>query len=312
MKVKQAVILVGGKGTRMRPLTDNCPKPLLPVLDKPCVCYLMDWFIDAGIKEIIFACGYKPETIEKIIGDGSDRGVKITYSYEDKPLGSGGAVKLIEDKLDDTFLMMNGDVFYTEFNVKKQVDEHFASGAAATISLASVEDPTQYGIVRMDSKGNITEFKDKPKPEEVFSNDINAGVYVLNKEILKFIEKDMFCDMSKEVFPLLIEKGYVLHGTRIDGEFIDVGRPQNLYDVNMIMAKKLYGKSEYLGEGTKVLDSKIENSAIHKESVILNSTIVNSLILEKCIVNGMTINNSIVRNNKGFSEIININENEHT
>lgn len=294
MKVRQAVILVGGKGTRMRPLTDSCPKPILPVLDRPCMMWLIDWFVKAGIKEVILACGYRSEMMESVIGDGSDLGIKITYSYEKEPLGPGGAIKLLEDRLDDTFMAMNGDVFYTDYDASKQIREHFESGAIATMSLTTVEDPSQQGIVRVDTDGNITEFKEKPKPEEQFSKQINAGVYVLNKEILSFMPKDTFCDISKETFPLLISKGYKIHGTPIDGELIDVGHPEDLFTVNRIMARKLYGVEEYFGEGTVVDHSEVNGSVVHDDCLIEDSVVEDCLIMSGCTIRGAKVRNCII------------------
>lgn len=294
MKVRQAVILVGGQGTRMRPLTDSCPKPILPVLDRPCMMWLIDWFVKAGVEEVILACGYKSEQMESAIGDGSDLGIKITYSYEDKPLGPGGAIKLIEDRLDDVFMAMNGDVFYTDYDATKQIREHFESGAAVTMSLTTVPDPSQQGIVRVDENGNITEFKEKPKPEEMFSKQINAGVYVINKDILKFIPKDTFCDISRETFPLLISKGYRIHGTPIDGELIDVGRPKDLFVVNRIMAEKIHGSKNYLGRGTKAKDSRLAGSVIHDDCDIEDSVVEDSLIMDGCIIKGAKVRNCVI------------------
>jgi Nucleoside-diphosphate-sugar pyrophosphorylase involved in lipopolysaccharide biosynthesis/translation initiation factor 2B, gamma/epsilon subunits (eIF-2Bgamma/eIF-2Bepsilon) len=185
-KVRQAVIMVGGKGTRLRPLTDTCPKPILPVLDRPCLDYLVESLAKGGVEEIILACGYRSEQVPLAIGDGSDRNISIEYSYEDVPMGTAGAIKILEDRLDDVFIGVNGDMF-AEIDVKKQIDEHFSSGACITIALTPVENPCEFGIARVDETGRILEFKEKPKPEEVFSNLINAGLYVVNKDVMKLV-----------------------------------------------------------------------------------------------------------------------------
>ena len=185
-KVRQAVVMVGGKGTRLLPLTETRPKIILPVADRPCLWYLLRSLARAGIEEVILACGYKSEQMREAIGDGSDLGLSIIYSYEDEPLGTGGAMKLVEDRLDDVFVAANGDVF-ASIDVASEIREHIDSGASVTISLTPVDNPCEFGIARVQPDGRITEFKEKPKPEEVFSNLINAGVYVLNRSVLGYV-----------------------------------------------------------------------------------------------------------------------------
>ncbi len=182
-KVRQAVIMVGGKGTRLLPLTETAPKPSLPVLDRPCLKYLIKSFADAGITQVFLACGYKSDILRHAIGDGSDLGVELIYSDEETPLGTGGAMKQLESRLDPVFAAANGDSF-VDINVRDQIDLHLSTGASITIALTQVNDPCNYGIARVEEDGRITEFKDKPKPEEVFSNLINAGIYVVNRSVL--------------------------------------------------------------------------------------------------------------------------------
>ena len=164
MEVKQAVIMVGGKGTRLYPLTENTPKPALPVLDMPCLKYLIRSFASAGITDVFLACGYKSDVLQKAIGDGSDLGVNIIYSDEDTPLGTGGAMKQLEDRLDPVFAAANGDTFI-DIDLREQIALHLSTGAKITIALTTVENPCEYGIARIMDDGRITEFKDKPKPE---------------------------------------------------------------------------------------------------------------------------------------------------
>jgi mannose-1-phosphate guanylyltransferase len=167
--VRQAVIMVGGKGTRLRPLTETKPKPILPVLDKPCLRYLIESLVDAGITEVILACGYRSDQMTEAIGDGSDLGITIEYSYEDEPRGTGGAIKLIEDRLDDTFVAANGDVF-ADISVKGEIEKHRETNAALTIALTPVKNPCEFGIARLDESDRILEFKEKPKPSALFPN----------------------------------------------------------------------------------------------------------------------------------------------
>lgn len=305
-KVRQAVIMVGGKGTRLRPLTDTCPKPILPVLDRPCLDYLIESMVQGGIEHIILACGYRSEQIPKAIGDGSDRGIKIEYSYEDQPMGTAGAIKLLEDKLDDVFVAANGDVF-ADIDVKEEIDEHIRTNACITISLTPVKNPCEFGIVKTDVDGRITEFKEKPKPEEVFSDLINAGVYVVNKEALKLVPKDQMYDFSKDLVIDLVNRGRRIQGHKISGLWKDVGRPSDLLDTNLIMAERainLYGTitdSEtlppiYIGEGASVSRSDLSSAVVSKDCEVTDSVLKNTLILQGSKISGSVISGSIIGN----------------
>ncbi len=304
-KVRQAVIMVGGKGTRLRPLTDNCPKPVLPVLDKPCLEYFIDSIVKAGIEEVILACGYKSEHVPAALGDGSDKGIKIRYSYEDRPMGTGGAIKLLEGQLDDVFLAVNGDVFI-DIDVQKEIDDHFSHDASITVSMTTVDNPTEYGIMGLDETGRITRFKDKPKPEEVFSNYINTGVYVVRKDVLKYIPKDTMYDMSKELFPLLVEKGYRLQGHPIQGHWRDVGRPSDYFEANLETAYRskdsdmtgvrdsTLSGTTYVGRDTVIDNCEINDSVFHKGCSVSRSMIDTSLILSGTKIDSADIYNSIL------------------
>jgi len=300
--IRQAVLMVGGKGTRLRPLTDRYPKPIIPVLDRPCVMYLIDSLISAGVTDIIMACGYRSERMASALGDGSDLGIRISYAYEDHPMGTGGAVKLLENVLDDTFIMANGDVF-SDMDIKKEIADHERSGASVTISLTEVDDPTQYGIVGLDGAGKVTRFLEKPRKEDAFSNLINSGVYIVDKKVLELIPEDEMYDMSKDLFPLLLEKGYHLQGHRIDGHFRDVGRPYDLYETNREVAlRKSCGKDGllYMGkdtsfsgsasdsmimEGCRVSGSELKGTLMLPFSSVNDSVIEDSILGRGCIVN---------------------------
>lgn len=185
-EVRQAVVMVGGKGTRLLPLTLTRPKPAMPVLDRPFLKYLIDALAAAGVKEVILAVGYKSDMLAHAIGDGSDMGVEIVYSDEDEPLGTGGAIKKLEDRLDDVFVAANGDTMNT-LDVAAMVGTHFRTGADITVSLAPVDDPSQFGVVVTDDKMRVTEFQDKPAKGTEISNLVNTGLYVINKDVLGLI-----------------------------------------------------------------------------------------------------------------------------
>lgn len=307
-EVKQAVIMVGGKGTRLKPLTETKPKPILPVLDKPCLRYLIESLASAGITEVILACGYRSDQLVDAIGDGSDLGIRISYSYEDEPRGTGGAMKLIEDELDEVFVASNGDVF-ADVRIKDEIKRHMDTGAAVTVSLTSVKNPCEFGIARLDGDERVLEFKEKPKPEEVFSNLVNAGVYVIDKRVLECIPESVFFDFSKDLIPMLMERGDRIQGFIMDGLWRDVGRPSDLLYVNLSMAAKLYDDFEwggkrvestvvmkpfYLGDSASAVGSDITATVILKDTVVKGSKIVNSLIMRGCDISMAKIENSIL------------------
>ena len=306
-EVRQAVIMVGGKGTRLLPLTLTRPKPAMPVLDKPFLKYLIESMADAGIEEIFLACGYKSDVLAHAIGDGSDMGVRIIYSDEDTPLGTGGAIKRLEDRLDPVFLAANGDTL-TSVDIAAQIREHFESGAAVTDSLSEVDDPSQAGVVRIDGDGRILEFQDKPKREEACSNLVNSGVYVVDKKVLEYIPKDTFYDFSKDLFPLLIEKGERLQGHMAKGVWVDIGRPHDLIRMNLVMADRLYRGHDwsdsaedsvldgtvYLGDGTVVRSSKVSESVISKGCDVRSSHLSGTFVMEACRIDGARVENSIL------------------
>jgi len=302
-KVSQAVIMVGGKGTRLRPLTDNIPKPILPVLDRPCLSYLLRSMAEGGIDHVILACGYRSEQMAAAIGSGSEYGMDIEYSYEDTPMGTAGAVKILEDRLDETFVAANGDVF-AYLDVKSAICTHIRNNAAVTISLTEVDDPCEFGIARIDGSGRITEFKEKPKPEEVFSNLINAGLYVVDRDVLKYVPEGLHYDLSKELVPDLLSRKYVIQGHPIDGLWIDVGRPSDLIRANNAMAEKIHGRRSFggvtvegafhAGDGVTIRSSDLRDCVISKGSTVTNSKITNSLILDGCRIEDCAIADSVI------------------
>ncbi len=302
--VRQAVIMVGGKGTRLRPLTETRPKPILPVIDEPCLGYLIDSFIRGGIEEIILACGYKSQLLVDAIGDGSDRGITIKYSFEDKPMGTGGAIKLLEDQLDDVFMAANGDVF-ADLDIKAEIDTHLDNNADITLALTPVDNPWEFGTACTAEDGRIYEFREKPKKEDVISNLINSGIYTVNKEMISFIPKDQMYDFSKDLVPMKTAEGSRIWGHRIDGVWMDVGRKDDLIRSNLEMAKRrniVLGKTEssevkgniYLGENVFVENSKINDASIMRNATISSSEIINSVIMPGCKIDGAIIINSVI------------------
>jgi mannose-1-phosphate guanylyltransferase / phosphomannomutase len=218
----KAVVMAGGEGTRLRPLTSNQPKPMVPIVGKPCMEHIIELLRDHGLEDVIVTVAFLPQAIRSYFGDGESLGLNIEYSVEETPLGTAGSVRLAGDKLDDTFLVISGDAL-CDFDISKLVAFHKDRGAAATIGLKSVENPLEFGIVVTDEDGRIERFLEKPSWSQVFSDTINTGVYVLEPEVLRHVPPDRPFDFSKELFPLLLEMGRPMYGLPMEGYWQDIG-----------------------------------------------------------------------------------------
>jgi len=303
------VVLAGGEGTRLRPLTNTRPKPLLPVLGRPCVEYAIRSLASAGIEQVFLACGYRSADIVAVLGDGKDLGIELVYAFEDEPAGTAGAVKLLGDKLEGTFVVASGDVL-VDVDLSEILRLHRDKGAIATIALTEVDTPQEFGIVGLDESSRIIRFKEKPAPAEVFSNLINAGIYVLQTDVLDYIPDGEKFDFSKNLFPSLLDAGRPLFGSKLDGLWKDIGRPGDLLEANIKMAAKRGKRIEiegvsifgsvcattfsangavlegplYLGDGVKVGEgTRLSSSAIGSGTVIgKGSEIHGSLVMDRC------------------------------
>lgn len=221
----KAVILVGGQGTRLRPLTSNTPKPMVPIINRPFLEHMIQWLKSHGFNDIILALFYLPDRIQSHFGDGSGFGVHMTYVVEPVPLGTAGAVKNVEEHLDDgTFAVLNGDVI-TALDLTAMLSFHQEKGAKATIALTPVDDPTAYGVVETDSNSRVTRFIEKPSWDAVTTNLINAGTYILEPEVLSRVPKDMFFMFERGLFPPLVNAGEPVFGYASDGYWLDIGTP---------------------------------------------------------------------------------------
>ena len=227
-----AVILVGGEGTRLRPLTLDLPKPIVPVLDKPFLKFQLDLLRRAGIKDVVLCVAFRPERIREVLGDGSQDGVRLSYVLEETPLGTGGAVKNAESVLGDRVVVMNGDVL-ANMNLEAILKLHQERGAAATIALHPVENPSAYGLVETDSSGRVERFIEKPKPEEITTNRINAGLYVLETRTLSLIPSGMPYSIERGYFPSLIESGERVQAHVHEGYWIDIGTHEKYLQVHL-------------------------------------------------------------------------------
>jgi mannose-1-phosphate guanylyltransferase / phosphomannomutase len=218
----KAVILAGGEGTRLRPLTSNQPKPMMPIANAPMMEHIVRLLAQHGFDDIVVTVAFLANHIRNYFGDGSDWGVRLRYATEESPLGTAGSVRNAMDELDDTFLVMSGDVL-TDVDLSKIVAEHRSRGAFASIALKRVENPVEFGIVITREDGTIERFLEKPTWGEVFSDTINTGIYVLEPEIFAFIPPDEVVDFSSDVFPAVLESGKPLLGHIVDGYWEDVG-----------------------------------------------------------------------------------------
>jgi mannose-1-phosphate guanylyltransferase/phosphomannomutase len=218
----KAVIMAGGEGTRLRPLTSNAPKPLLPLVNKPMMEHIVDLLAQHGIDEIVVTVAFMANAIRNYFGDGSEFGVKMTYATEETPLGTAGSVRNAMEHLTERFLVISGDVL-TDVDLSAIVRFHDEKKAMATIGLVHVENPLEFGIVITKEDGTIERFLEKPTWGQVFSDTINTGIFVLEPEIFDYIAPDQPVDFSSEVFPKLLAEGRALYGAIADGYWEDVG-----------------------------------------------------------------------------------------
>jgi mannose-1-phosphate guanylyltransferase len=256
----KAVVLAGGVGERLRPLTEARPKPLITIAGRPCIDYVIRSLVKAGFKEIVVTTGYMSDHLIKKIGDGMDYEAGILYSFEANPAGTAGAVKMVADFLDETFVVASGDVL-ADVDMKELYDYHKEKGAMATMALTEVKDPTQFGIVKLGDDSNIVKFKEKPKKDEVFSNLVNAGIYILEPEVLDYIPDREMYDFSKNVFPALLKDGVPIYGKRLKGVWVDIGRPLDVINASLEIIQR---------EGQ---ETQLENASV-KGPVIMGKNVV--------------------------------------
>jgi mannose-1-phosphate guanylyltransferase len=228
----KAIMLAGGKGTRLRPLTIHTPKPIVPIFERPFLHYQLDLLKRVPeIDEVILSLNYQPRRIEEIFGDGRESGLSIRYVVEPAPLGTGGAIRYAGETLRESVVVFNGDVM-TQVDLASVIQLHRARNAKATIVLTPVENPTAYGLVETDAEGKVLRFVEKPNPDEITCDTINAGIYVLEPDTFDRIPKDMPWSIERSFFPSLIERKetFVAHVDR--GYWIDIGTPEKYTQVH--------------------------------------------------------------------------------
>jgi mannose-1-phosphate guanylyltransferase/phosphomannomutase len=258
----KAVVMAGGEGTRLRPLTSNQPKPMVPIVGKPCMEHILELLRSHGFDDIIVTVAFLPQAIRGYFGTGESLGVKLEYSVEEFPLGTAGSVRQGVRGFDEAFLVISGDAL-CDVDLSALVSFHRERGAAVTIGLKSVENPLEFGIVVLDDEGRIERFLEKPSWGQVFSDTINTGIYVVEPEVMRHVPADRPFDFSKELFPLLLDMGRPLYGHVFDGYWQDIGDLDQYRQANFdaldehvklqIPGIRLRG-NVWLGEGVEVDD----------------------------------------------------------
>src|SRR5437660_4399495 len=218
----QALILVGGEGTRLRPLTSTVPKPVVPLVDRPLISFMLEWLHAHGIDDVIMSCGFLATSVRNVLGDGSSFGMRLRFVEEPDPRGTAGALKFAEPMLEERFLMLNGDVL-TDLDLTAQIAQHVQTGAKATLALVPVADPSAYGLVHLHEDRSVRDFVEKPSPDAIDTNLISAGAYVLEREVLELVPADRNVSIEREVWPLLVGKG--LYGFPSESYWMDIGSP---------------------------------------------------------------------------------------
>jgi len=301
----KAVVMAGGFGTRIQPLTNSRPKPMLPILNRPMMEHTMMMLKDLGITEFIVLLYFKPDIIKDYFGDGSDFGIKVSYVTPTDDYGTAGAVKLAQELIgDENFIIISGDLV-TDFDFRKIFDFHKKSKAKLSIGLTSVENPLEFGVVIANKENVIEKFLEKPSWGEVFSDTINTGIYIIEPEILNFIPEGENFDFGKDLFPLLMQQNVPLMGFSLNGYWRDVGNPESYRDVyedilnNRVNFKipgneVTYPSGKLYSDLPQILDDSVE---------IIGNVVIGENVT---IANNVKLNNVVIGNNVSIGENSNI------
>ena len=300
----QALVLAGGEGTRLRPLTYTTPKPVIPLAGRPFLSFMLDWLHDHGVDEVILSCGFMSDGVKRVLGDIYD-GMRLRYVIEEEPLGTAGPVRLALDEgvLEDRLLVLNGDVL-TDVDLTAELAQHESSGASVTLALYPVDDTASYGVVLTDDEGRVTQFIEKVEGEAP-TNRINAGAYVIERDVVETIPAGRAVSFEREVFPALVGNG--LRGYAAEGYWIDIGTPERYLEATWDLlagrvASKLpprdetgslvyegcllsgahVGPQSVLGRHCSVgSDSRVERSVLHDRVMVgADAAVVESVLAE--------------------------------
>lgn len=300
MSTMQAVILAGGKGTRLRPLTLHTPKPVMPLAGQPFLAYQLDLLKRIDVRDVVLSLSYQPQKIEDVFGDGSHHDTLIRYVVEAQPLGTAGAFKNARDVIDSRTIVFNGDIL-TDIDLGEVVKFHEARKAAVTIVLTPVENPRAYGLVETEADGAVRRFLEKPKGDEITTNNINAGIYVIEPDILNHIPADEVFSFEYDLFPKLLAKGVPVFGFTSTDYWIDIGTPRRFLRANLDL---IAGKLPHAPVAPRVRGERVDAKATVDElswvaadaTIKPGAQIVNSVIEPNCVIEEKSvIQNSVVR-----------------
>jgi mannose-1-phosphate guanylyltransferase len=296
----QALILAGGKGTRLRPLTVYTPKPIVPICNRAFLLYQIDTLKRAGVTDITLSLSYQPEKIEQLLGDGSNFGVKLKYTVEPQPMGTAGAYKFAEDLIREPTVVFNGDIL-TDLDLKTVIRQHKERKAIATIVLTPVEDPSMYGVVETDPEGRVLRFLEKPKPEDTTCRNINAGTYVLEPSVLDLIPKGENHSFEYGLFPNLLKRGEPFFAHIPQRTYwLDIGTPARYLQAHQdMLANRVtrFHLKDRRGNFDSATHSEIDElSMIADDCTIKPGTeIINSVLGQGCYIEERArIENSVI------------------
>lgn len=296
----QALILAGGKGTRLRPLTVYTPKPIVPICNRPFLLYQIDTLRRAGITDITLSLSYQPNKIEQLLGDGSEHGVKLKYTVEPQPMGTAGAYKFAEDLIREPTVVFNGDIL-TDLDLKTVIREHHEHQAAATIVLAPVDNPSVYGLVETESDGRIRRFLEKPKADEITCNTINAGTYILEPKILDFIPAGENHSFEYGLFPELLKRKEAFYAHVPSRTYwIDIGTPERYWRVHQDLLGNRVGRihlKERRGDFDSATAAEIDERSLIGDDCQIKpgAQIINSVLGPGCFVEERArVENSVI------------------
>jgi len=288
----KAIIIAGGPGTRLRPLTYATAKPIIPMVNRPFLVHQIESLKKHGITEIILNLHYKAEQIEKMLGDGSTMGVKLFYSYEDKPLDTAGAVKNAQEFFDtDPMIVCNGDIL-TDLDLTALLNFHKEKKADLTFTLTRVDDPSAYGLIVTNYEGRVSQFLEKPKKEDAIVDTVNAGTYIINPDLFDFIPPKSPHSFERQFFPKMLELGKKLYGFVSEAYWMDIGTPQKYFQSHVDI---LTGRIIVNTEGKQK-----DQTLIHRESQIAGSAELKGMCVigsKTQIGNGVKLNNVIIHEN---------------
>ena len=296
------IIMAGGQGSRLRPITDVRPKPMVEVLGRPVIDFVKDSMIQGGVDNLIVTTGYRGDMLADHVEHWNVDGRHARINQEATPMGTAGSVRLLLDEITETVIIGSGDSV-ASFDVAALLEAHKRSGAKATMALWEVDDPSPFGIVGLSStdggeidgqlrEGYIRRFKEKPTPEEAFSNVINAGLYILEPEVMALVPEGEKYDFSKNLFPRLLDMGWPMYAQAINGVWFDVGSPQELIRAQNVLIERRAELPFPLSSGARIENgsfidpsAEVDVHAVVENSVIsTNATVGANVVLKHCVL----------------------------